>query len=112
LGTPNEKIWPGYTELPAVKNMLSQNSQFTEYPVSQLRKHFQEKTSDMGLSLLQGLLTFDPKQRLTADAALKHGYFKELAIRLKYQYSSEILSITINFFNIYLSTCYIIYELK
>ncbi|KAH8378800.1 hypothetical protein KR009_001430 [Drosophila setifemur] len=80
LGTPNEKIWPGYTELPAVKNMLSQNSQFTEYPVSQLRKHFQEKTSDMGLSLLQGLLTYDPKQRLTADAALKHGYFKELPL--------------------------------
>ncbi|KAH8339096.1 hypothetical protein KR074_003975 [Drosophila pseudoananassae] len=80
LGTPNEKVWPGYTDLPAVKNMLSQNSQFTEYPVSQLRKHFQEKTSDMGLSLLQGLLTYDPKQRLTADAALKHTYFKELPL--------------------------------
>ncbi|KMZ00853.1 serine/threonine-protein kinase PITSLRE isoform X1 [Drosophila simulans] len=80
LGTPNEKIWPGYTELPAVKNMLSQNSQFTEYPVSQLRKHFQEKTSEMGLSLLQGLLTYDPKQRLSADAALKHGFFKELPL--------------------------------
>ncbi|EDV52558.2 serine/threonine-protein kinase PITSLRE isoform X1 [Drosophila erecta] len=80
LGTPNEKIWPGYTELPAVKNMLSQNSQFTEYPVSQLRKHFQEKTSEMGLSLMQGLLTYDPKQRLSADAALKHGFFKELPL--------------------------------
>ncbi|XP_017003870.2 serine/threonine-protein kinase PITSLRE isoform X2 [Drosophila takahashii] len=80
LGTPNEKVWPGYTELPAVKNMLSQNSQFTEYPVSQLRKHFQEKTSEMGLSLLQGLLTYDPKKRLTADAALKHDYFKELPL--------------------------------
>jgi len=60
--------------------MLSQNSQFTEYPVSQLRKHFQEKTSEMGLSLLQGLLTYDPKQRLSADAALKHGFFKELPL--------------------------------
>ncbi|XP_070064255.1 serine/threonine-protein kinase PITSLRE isoform X2 [Drosophila virilis] len=80
LGTPNEKIWPGYSELPAVKNMLSQNSQFTDYPVSQLRKHFQDKTSDAGLGLLQGLLTYDPKQRLTADAALKHGYFKELPL--------------------------------
>lgn len=80
LGTPNEKVWPGYLELPAVKNMLSQNSQFTDYPVSQLRKHFQDKTSDAGLSLLQGLLTYDPKQRLTADAALKHGYFKELPL--------------------------------
>lgn len=80
LGTPNEKIWPGYSELPAVKNMLSQNSQFTDYPVSQLRKHFQDKTSDAGLALLQGLLTYDPKQRLTADAALKHAYFKELPL--------------------------------
>ncbi|EDW79071.2 uncharacterized protein Dwil_GK10511 [Drosophila willistoni] len=80
LGTPNEKIWPGYNELPAVKNMLSQNSQFTEYPVSQLRKHFHDKTSEAGLALLQGLLTYDPKQRLTADAALKHGYFKELPL--------------------------------
>lgn len=60
--------------------MLSQNSQFTDYPVSQLRKHFQDKTSDAGLGLLQGLLTYDPKQRLTADAALKHGYFKELPL--------------------------------
>ncbi|ALC44785.1 Pitslre [Drosophila busckii] len=80
LGTPNEKIWPGYTELPAVKNMLSQNSQFTDYPVSQLRKHFQDKTSDAGLALLQGLLTYDPKQRLTADSGLKHAYFKELPL--------------------------------
>ncbi|XP_030387914.1 serine/threonine-protein kinase PITSLRE isoform X2 [Scaptodrosophila lebanonensis] len=80
LGTPNDKIWPGYNELPAVKNMLSQNSQFTEYPVSQLRKHFQDKTSDTGVALLQGLLTYDPKQRLTADGALKHPYFKELPL--------------------------------
>lgn len=80
LGTPNEKIWPGYNELPAVKNMLSQNSQFADYPVSNLRKHFADKTSDMGIDLLQGLLTYDPKKRLTADGALKHQYFKELPV--------------------------------
>uniref|UniRef100_A0A1I8MGV4 cyclin-dependent kinase n=1 Tax=Musca domestica TaxID=7370 RepID=A0A1I8MGV4_MUSDO len=80
LGTPNEKIWPGYNELPLVKSMLSQNSQFADYPVSSLRKHFADKTSDMGIDLLQGLLTYNPKQRLTADAALKHQYFKELPV--------------------------------
>ncbi|XP_013116359.1 serine/threonine-protein kinase PITSLRE isoform X2 [Stomoxys calcitrans] len=80
LGTPNEKIWPGYNELPAVKNMLSQNSQFADYPVSSLRKHFADKTSDMGIELLQGLLTYNPKQRLTAEGALKHQYFKELPV--------------------------------
>ncbi|XP_065359821.1 serine/threonine-protein kinase PITSLRE isoform X2 [Calliphora vicina] len=80
LGTPNEKIWPGYNQLPAVKNMLSQNSQFADYPVSSLRKHFADKTSDTGIDLLQGLLTYDPKQRLSADTALKHQYFKELPV--------------------------------
>uniref|UniRef100_A0A182PHB1 cyclin-dependent kinase n=1 Tax=Anopheles epiroticus TaxID=199890 RepID=A0A182PHB1_9DIPT len=75
LGTPNEKIWPGYSELPAVQKMT-----FTEYPVSNLRKKFAHLTSELGISLLQGLLTFDPKQRLTAEAALQHNYFKELPL--------------------------------
>ncbi|XP_063699629.1 cyclin-dependent kinase 11B [Culicoides brevitarsis] len=75
LGTPNEKIWPGYNELPAVQKMT-----FTEYPVSNLRKKFFKHTSEFGLALLQGLLTYDPKQRLTAEAALKSNYFKELPL--------------------------------
>lgn len=75
LGTPNEKIWPGYNQLPAVQKMT-----FTEYPVSNLRKRFAHQTSELGISLLQGLLTFDPKQRLTAEAGLKHSYFKELPL--------------------------------
>ncbi|KAJ6633557.1 Serine/threonine-protein kinase PITSLRE, partial [Pseudolycoriella hygida] len=75
LGTPNEKIWPGYGELPAVQKMT-----FAEYPVSNLRKKFAHLTSELGLSLLQGLLTYDPKQRLTADQGLKSSYFKELPL--------------------------------
>uniref|UniRef100_A0A182N3T2 cyclin-dependent kinase n=1 Tax=Anopheles dirus TaxID=7168 RepID=A0A182N3T2_9DIPT len=75
LGTPNEKIWPGYGELPAVQKMT-----FTEYPVSNLRKKFSHLTSELGIGLLQGLLTFDPKQRLTAEVALQHNYFKELPL--------------------------------
>lgn len=75
LGTPNERIWPGYDQLPLVKKMT-----FTDYPVSQLRKKFATLTSELGLSLLQGLLTYDPKQRLTAEVALKHNYFKEMPL--------------------------------
>lgn len=75
LGTPNERVWPGYDQLPLVKKMT-----FTDYPVSQLRKKFATLTSELGLSLLQGLLTYDPKERLTAETALKHSYFKELPL--------------------------------
>lgn len=33
--------------------------------------------SKTGLSLLNGLLTYDPDKRLTARQALKHDYFNE-----------------------------------
>lgn len=75
MGTPNEKLWPGYNQLPAVQKI-----KFTEYPVSNVREKFGRRTSDLGIQLLQGLLTYDPKQRLTADQALRSNYFKELPL--------------------------------
>lgn len=47
LGTPSEKIWPGYNELPAVKKMT-----FTEYPYNNLRKRFGALLSDQGFDLM------------------------------------------------------------
>lgn len=48
--------------------------------MSNLREKYARRTSEMGISLLQGLLTYDPKQRLTADQALRNNYFKELPL--------------------------------
>lgn len=78
MGSPNEKVWPGYNNLPAVKNMLSQNTNFAVYPTSRLKPTFLNRTTENGVLMLQGLLTYDPKKRLTAEAALKHPYFKEM----------------------------------
>lgn len=50
---------------------------FADYPVSNLRKKFLQLTSELGLSLLQGLLTYDPKQRFNADKGLSSSYFTE-----------------------------------
>ncbi|KAG7226891.1 hypothetical protein INR49_022186, partial [Caranx melampygus] len=47
LGSPSEKIWPGYSELPAVKKMT-----FTEYPYNNLRKRFGALLSDQGFDLM------------------------------------------------------------
>ncbi|PIK58548.1 hypothetical protein BSL78_04518 [Apostichopus japonicus] len=47
LGTPSEKIWPGYNELPAVKKMS-----FTEYPYNNLRNRFGTYLTDLGFDLL------------------------------------------------------------
>lgn len=72
LGSPSEKIWPGYNELPAVKKMS-----FTEYPYNNLRKRFGALLSDQGFDLMNKFLTYCPAKRITSDEALKHEYFRE-----------------------------------
>ncbi|XP_013865816.1 cyclin-dependent kinase 11B isoform X3 [Austrofundulus limnaeus] len=72
LGSANEKIWPGYNELPAVKKMT-----FTEYPYNNLRKRFGALLSNQGFDLMNKFLTYCPSKRISADDALKHEYFRE-----------------------------------
>merc|ERR1712071_307423 len=72
LGTPNDNIWPGYSNLPYVKK-----GAFANNPNSNLRKRFSSRLSELGLDLLQKFLTYDPVKRTTAEDALNHTYFKE-----------------------------------
>ncbi|KAM9785696.1 cyclin-dependent kinase 11B [Neosynchiropus ocellatus] len=72
LGSPSEKIWPGYNELPAVKKMT-----FTEYPYNNLRKRFGALLSDQGFDLMNKFLTYCPSKRILSDDGLKHEYFRE-----------------------------------
>ncbi|XAR50308.1 Cyclin-dependent kinase [Bertholletia excelsa] len=76
LGSPNETIWPGFSELPGAKVKFAK----------QLRNTLREKfpavsfkgspvLSDQGFDLLSQLLTYDPEKRITAEAALRHGWF-------------------------------------
>uniref|UniRef100_A0A1I7XU81 cyclin-dependent kinase n=1 Tax=Heterorhabditis bacteriophora TaxID=37862 RepID=A0A1I7XU81_HETBA len=73
LGTPSEKIWEGYNELPGPKTMT-----FAEYPYNQLRKKFPAAMiNETGFKLLNKFLTYDPERRITAAEALKHPWFTE-----------------------------------
>ncbi|XP_046462786.1 cyclin-dependent kinase 11B-like [Daphnia pulex] len=72
LGTPNDSIWPGYSELPFVKK-----ASFTNNPISNLRKRFSSRLSELGVDLMQKFLTYDPSKRITAEEALNHTYLKE-----------------------------------
>lgn len=47
LGTPSDKIWAGYSELPMVKKVT-----FTEYPYNNLRSRFGHNFTDLGFDLL------------------------------------------------------------
>ncbi|XP_011633094.1 cyclin-dependent kinase 11B isoform X2 [Pogonomyrmex barbatus] len=72
LGTPSERIWPGYTKLPIVQKIP-----FAHYPVNNLRQRFSLSLSELGIELLNKFLTYDPRQRVTSEDALSHGYFTE-----------------------------------
>ncbi|ELR14612.1 cdk10/11, putative [Acanthamoeba castellanii str. Neff] len=71
LGTPNDDVWPGFSELPFVKKM-----KFKTYP-SAIRQRMFSATTDAGFDLLMSFLAYDPKKRITAREALSHRYFTE-----------------------------------
>ncbi|XP_074102100.1 cyclin dependent kinase 11B pitslre isoform X2 [Cotesia typhae] len=73
LGTPSDRIWPGYSKLPVVSKIPFAQS----YPVNNLKQRFSLKLSDNGIELLNKMLTYDPAQRMTAEDTLQHPYFTE-----------------------------------
>ncbi|KAK7291564.1 hypothetical protein RIF29_06809 [Crotalaria pallida] len=79
LGTPDEKIWPGFSKLPGSKG------KFAKQPFNTLRRKFRATSfigglpvlSELGYDLLEKLLTYDPEKRITAEDALLHDWFHE-----------------------------------
>ncbi|KAJ8255241.1 hypothetical protein GJAV_G00202670 [Gymnothorax javanicus] len=68
LGTPNEEVWPGVSQLPDYK------ARFPRWGPQDLSK-ITPKLQPSGLDLLLQLLHYDPLQRVSAKAALTHDYF-------------------------------------
>ena len=77
LGTPNDKIWPGFNKLPLIEKV-----KFITNKKPQIRPRMISVTSDLGFDLLLKLLTYDPKQRLSAEGAKYHKYFEEQPIAI------------------------------
>jgi cell division cycle 2-like protein len=80
LGTPTDRVWPGFTELPLVRKI-----KFVQQPYNNLRNRFPARTpdgraalSDKGFDLLNRLLSYDPARRISAEEALSHPWFDEL----------------------------------
>ncbi|XP_022181712.1 cyclin-dependent kinase 1-like isoform X2 [Myzus persicae] len=71
LTTPNEKTWPGVSELKDYKpSFPTWNENILQKSVKNL--------NNVGLSLLQKMLIYDPSKRINARDALQHIYFKDL----------------------------------
>lgn len=74
LGTPTEAIWPGVSELPDFKPT------FPKWPPrgwASIRNTAQQVGAE-GIDLLERLMCYDPKRRLSARRALQHPYFRDV----------------------------------
>uniref|UniRef100_A0A3B3SV88 Cyclin-dependent kinase 14 n=1 Tax=Paramormyrops kingsleyae TaxID=1676925 RepID=A0A3B3SV88_9TELE len=78
LGTPTEETWPGVHSLPHFKP-----DRFSMYSPKKLRQAWNKLAQvDHAEELASGFLQCFPKNRLSAQVALGHPYFSDLAAQL------------------------------
>lgn len=75
IGTPNDKIWTGFMDLP-----ISKSFNFKKQPFNNI-SHLFAGVSNAGVRLLNLLLMYDPRKRATAEECLQSSYFKESPLR-------------------------------
>jgi len=71
LGTPDDRVWPGISQLPDYK------STFPRWERAALSGVVPGLKEDE-LSILTQMLTYDPARRISAKAALAHSYFMDV----------------------------------
>jgi len=72
LGTPNDEIWPGVSELPDYKNC------FPSWKPLPIVRAVPEGLSNDGLDLLAKFFIYNPADRISARVALTHPYFDDV----------------------------------
>ena len=73
LGPPTKNSWPDYFDLPNAKTITLPSPQPHAF-----RSKFPH-LSTAGLDLLISFLTYDPKQRISAEEAMQHPYFTSVS---------------------------------
>ncbi|KAG0712893.1 Cyclin-dependent kinase 2 [Chionoecetes opilio] len=76
LGTPGEPEWPGVTQLPDYKSTFPRWEVDSNSSLTQLIP----RLDGTGRGLLMSMLTYNPRERVTAKQALVHTYFKDASM--------------------------------
>lgn len=78
LGPPTNSSWPEYSTLPLAKTITLPSPQ-----PHQFCQRFHHMTT-AGIDLIMSLLTYDPEQRISAEEALRHPYFRSSSLFFPY----------------------------
>lgn len=89
MGTPDDKIWPGITELPDYK------PDFPVHPTQKITSIVPGLDED-GYDLLSQMLKYDPSQRITAAKAMQHPYFASLGQQSSVSNSTKDVNLKIS----------------
>jgi serine/threonine protein kinase len=73
LGTPTEETWPGVRQLPEFKD------DFPIFPVTPLPT-LVPGLDELGYSLLEQMLQYNPNERISAEKAMRHEYFADVVL--------------------------------
>lgn len=72
LGTPDESVWPGVTQLPEFQ--ADAFPKWRPRPLSDVCPSLDPQ----GVDLLSRMLAYEPQRRVTARMALQHSYFADI----------------------------------
>jgi len=83
LGAPAENVWENFNELPHATKLTFPHKlkrSIRDTLVVGDNKEGKKKAylSPAGVDLVEKMLTYDPKRRITAEDAIEHEYFKEV----------------------------------
>eukprot|EP00116_Pleurobrachia_bachei_P016357 sb/3476619/ len=75
LGTPDDSIWPGFTQLP------NYTDKFPKWPRRDIINVIgeQENLDSDGEHLLRRMLLYSPENRITCITAMNNQYFRDVA---------------------------------
>lgn len=75
IGTPSPRIWPGVQLLPSWATLA-----LPEQPYNDLADRFSKvRPGGAAIDLLNALLTYDPRKRVTAQSAASHAYVSSVS---------------------------------
>lgn len=75
-GSPNENTWPGISLFPSYEYLMPRNTFDNNLKLSITSKS-KSPIDDITFDLIQKMLMVNPKDRISAEEALKHEYFSD-----------------------------------